>query len=90
MTEDEKTCYAEGSYAAKTGEYLHDNPYPDGHPFAKMWLEGFIKQLLYIRADHQITKRSFHKALDNYGILRGQMNQLQAEYDAFRQEMDYE
>ena len=90
MTEDEKTCYAEGSYAAKTGGYLHDNPFPPGHDFYSAWEQGFIKQLYYIRADSQITKRSYAKVLDQIGILRGQMNQLQAEYDAFREEMGYD
>jgi hypothetical protein len=89
MTDDEKTCYAEGSYAAKTGGYLHDNPYPPNHEFGGAWVEGFIKQLYNIRTELRVTHRSYVKVLDQIGILRGQMNQLQAEYTAFRQEMGY-
>ena len=83
------TIRAEAAYHARTGGHSIDNPYPRGTEYRDAWDRGFLDGLLYIRNELKVTKKAFIKAVDENGILKARLAQVQAEYDAFATEMGY-
>jgi len=83
------TIRAEAEYHARTGGHSIDNPYPRGTEYREAWDRGFLDGLLYIRNELKVTKKAFVKAVDENGILKARLAQVQAEYDAFATEMGY-
>ena len=83
------TIRAEAEYHARTGGHSIDNPYPRNTEYRDAWDRGFMDGLLYLRTELKVTKKAFDKAVVENGILRGQLKQLQVEYDAFLLEQGY-
>jgi hypothetical protein len=83
------TCKAEGAYAARTGELYINNPYPIDHEFYHAWAAGWINGAQRLQMEMKVHRRAFEKAVVENGILRAQLKQVQAEYDAFLMEQGY-
>jgi hypothetical protein len=83
------TCHAEGVYAARTGELYNNNPYPIDHEFYHSWAAGWIDGAQQGQTELKVTRRAYAKVVDQNGLLRAQLAQVQAEYDAFLLEQGY-
>ena len=84
------TIRAEAEYHARTGGMPLDNPYPHDTEYRGAWDRGFMDGLLYLRTELKVTKKAFDKAVVENGILRANLAQVQAEYDAFLLEQGYQ
>ena len=80
---------AEAEYHARTGGMPTDNPYGKYSEYRDAWDHGFMQGLLYLRTELKVTKKAFDKAVVENGILRANLAQVQAEYDAFLIEQGY-
>ena len=89
MTEDEKTCYAEGSYAARTGELYDSNPYPAYHEYHSDWAAGWIDGAQRVYTELKVTQRVLDNMVNERRELQAKLEQVEAEYDAFAIEMGY-
>ena len=83
------TIRSEAEYHARTGGHSIDNPYPRDTEYRAAWDRGFMDGLLYLRTELKVTKKAFDKAVVENGILRANLAQVQAEYDAFLLEQGY-
>jgi len=83
------TIRAEAEYHARSGGHSIDNPYPHGTEYRDAWDRGFLDGLLYVRNEFKVTQRAFARAVDENGILKAQLAQVKAEYDAFLLEQGY-
>ena len=83
------TIRAEAEYHARTGGMPTDNPYGKYSEYRDAWDRGFMDGLLYLRTELKVTKKAFDKAVVENGILRANLAQVQAEYDAFLIEQGY-
>ena len=83
------TIRAEAEYHARTGGMPTDNPYGKYSEYRDAWDRGFMDGLLYLRTELKVTKKAFDKAVVENGILRANLAQMQAEYDAFLLKQGY-
>jgi len=83
------TIRAEAERHARTGGMPTDNPYGKASAYREAWDRGFMDGMLYVRNELKVTQKAFYKAVDENGILKANIAQLQAEYDAFLMEQGY-
>ena len=79
--EDFNTVLAEGHYAAKAGDSLLDNPYPSPHMFHTLWKDGFNAELLTMRTELQIMKKSYSRFINERRELLAKIEQLESELE---------
>ena len=80
---------AEAEYHASTGGMPTYIPYVKYSKYRAVWDRGFMDGLLYLRTELKVTKKAFDKAVVENGILRANLAQMQAEYDAFLLKQGY-
>ena len=83
------TIHAEAQIAARTGAYHTDNPYPRGSEQYVAWERGFMDGMMYLRTELKVVTRAFERSIVENGILKANLAQLKAEYDAFLMEQGY-
>ena len=83
------TIHAEAQIAARTGGMPTDNPYPRDTEYRDAWDRGFMDGMLYVRNELKVVTRAFERSIVENGILKANITQLQAEYDAFMIEQGY-
>ena len=79
--EDFNTVLAEGHYAAKAGDSPADNPYPSPHMFYTLWKDGFNLELLTMRTELQIMKKSYSRLITERRGLLAKVEQLESELE---------
>lgn len=84
------TIHAEAQIAARTGAYHTDNPYPRGSEQYVSWERGFMDGMMYLRTELKVVTRAFERSIVENGILKANIAQVQAEYDAFLLEQGYQ